>query len=365
MKILFVLHHNYRNSGGVAGRVRFLKKELERIGHKIGIVYPQYGILPSLTKVENDYIIKHPFYEKNIPVLPFLDKYMKSVLSEGWDIIHFHHIKNLSLSFFKLSNIRKIYTLHDYYLVCPLVQRYNPLRNCDNRCELCYASKKRFSPSLFPHYHIYKNWQKLSSNYSQYINLFIAPSNYIKNIVKQGKTVYLPFNCENKKVKKNSKGKYVVAFFGGSSFIKGAKVFLSLIEKMKNDSNVEFRIYGKVKDREIPPKYVMGYFREEEKDRVFSEIDLVVMPSLWEEVAPYLIYECRMYGVPVIATSIGGIKELLPKENLFKYPPNVLDIIELIKRGMSGKIKSIDCGDLPNSNTFISRLMELYNGLEI
>jgi len=43
------------------------------------------------------------------------------------------------------------------------------------------------------------------------------------------------------------------------------------------------------------------------------ELDVLVVPSVWPENAPYVILEAQACGVPVIASRIGGIPELIPE----------------------------------------------------
>jgi len=54
----------------------------------------------------------------------------------------------------------------------------------------------------------------------------------------------------------------------------------------------------------------------------FSQIDVLVVPSLWYENSPIVIHEAAMAGVPVIAADIGGMAEYVrPGENgvLFRF----------------------------------------------
>jgi glycosyltransferase involved in cell wall biosynthesis len=44
---------------------------------------------------------------------------------------------------------------------------------------------------------------------------------------------------------------------------------------------------------------------------VLDEIDVVVVPSLWYENAPLVIGAAQAYGIPVIATRLGGMKEMV------------------------------------------------------
>lgn len=59
-----------------------------------------------------------------------------------------------------------------------------------------------------------------------------------------------------------------------------------------------------------------GMFSREELGRVFSEIDVLVVPSRWYENAPGAIFESFAAGAPVVATDLGGMSEFVrPEEN--------------------------------------------------
>ncbi|MBI2551625.1 glycosyltransferase family 4 protein [Candidatus Uhrbacteria bacterium] len=65
-----------------------------------------------------------------------------------------------------------------------------------------------------------------------------------------------------------------------------------------------------------------GYIPLEKLNDLFSISDAVVVPSLCYENSPTIIYECFGSGVPVIASDIGGIGELVRQgENGFLFIP--------------------------------------------
>ncbi|MCX7680015.1 MAG: glycosyltransferase, partial [Spirochaetes bacterium] len=52
----------------------------------------------------------------------------------------------------------------------------------------------------------------------------------------------------------------------------------------------------------------LGYINQED---FFSRIDVLVVPSIWYENLPTVIIEACNHGIPVIASNIGGIPELV------------------------------------------------------
>jgi glycosyltransferase involved in cell wall biosynthesis len=55
----------------------------------------------------------------------------------------------------------------------------------------------------------------------------------------------------------------------------------------------------------------MGRFENGRVAEVMSGIDVLIVPSIWPENAPLVIQEAFMARVPVIASRVGGIPELV------------------------------------------------------
>lgn len=56
-----------------------------------------------------------------------------------------------------------------------------------------------------------------------------------------------------------------------------------------------------------------GPIAEGEQGRLWSSLDVLVLPSLWWENSPLVVLEALAAGVPVVASRIGGVGEILPE----------------------------------------------------
>jgi glycosyltransferase involved in cell wall biosynthesis len=68
---------------------------------------------------------------------------------------------------------------------------------------------------------------------------------------------------------------------------------------------------------------------------VLEGVDVVVVPSVWYENAPLVIGTAQAFGIPVIATRLGGMKEMVLDEvNGFTFelgdPEDLADKIRLL-----------------------------------
>jgi len=64
-----------------------------------------------------------------------------------------------------------------------------------------------------------------------------------------------------------------------------------------------------------------GAFPQEQREAVFAELDLLVVPSLWWENSPLTIHEAFQRGVPVLASDRGGMAELVGQGGGLLFPP--------------------------------------------
>jgi len=57
--------------------------------------------------------------------------------------------------------------------------------------------------------------------------------------------------------------------------------------------------------------YHGGSYQQNDLPRVLHALDVLIVPSIWYENTPTVIYEAIAAGVPVIATNLGGMRELV------------------------------------------------------
>ncbi len=56
-------------------------------------------------------------------------------------------------------------------------------------------------------------------------------------------------------------------------------------------------------------------------DEIYSQIDVLLLPSLWEG-APIVLLESMIRGIPPIATTVGGVPEIVTSDCGILIPPN-------------------------------------------
>jgi glycosyltransferase involved in cell wall biosynthesis len=72
--------------------------------------------------------------------------------------------------------------------------------------------------------------------------------------------------------------------------------------------------------REDAPVELLGRVGREEMDRLLAGAAMVMLPSRYHEFSPYAALEAMAAGVPVVATALGGLPELIGTDRC--VPPN-------------------------------------------
>ena len=117
-----------------------------------------------------------------------------------------------------------------------------------------------------------------------------------------------------------------IGFVGTLAPHKGCDVLIRAFKKLPPGMDATLAIYGNLerfkpfvgKLRELAGGDgridFTGPFRREEVGRVFSQMDVLVVPSRWYENGPGVIFEAFAAGMPVVATDLGGMSEFVRHE---------------------------------------------------
>ena len=256
------------------------------------------------------------------------------------DLIHAHNIYHqLSPAILIEAKKRKIpvvMTLHDYKLACPNYLLFTHGSHCE-RCvsgnyfncvtHNCYYSYTRSSLAALESFLHNKVWHSYRDN----VDLFIAPSNYLKQIMVRSGL------AEDKiKVLINPAPKYLATpdgsrllYIGRLSIEKGVDVLLQALKQ----TNETLDIAGNGPDEEklkllsqtlgLEDRVIWhGQLLGEDLEKLKREAKAIILPSIWAENMSLVLLESLAYGKLIIASNSGGTPELI-KDNKtgFLFPP--------------------------------------------
>jgi glycosyltransferase involved in cell wall biosynthesis len=219
---------------------------------------------------------------------------------------------------------------HDYHPVCP---NYTLLRGervpCDARCgrntalhALVHRCVRRsvvssaLSAAEF-------GLSKLRGAYAGAVGLWIAPSAFLAEMLCAGgiprdRIVHIEY-CLDPSWRSERVGERALSRFlyvGRLSYEKGLRTVLEMARRMPV---AQFVIAGggpletqlQAEARNLAGVTFLGPIGQDEVKRELSRATALIVPSRWHENSPMVIREALASGVPVVASRMGGIPELV------------------------------------------------------
>ena len=323
----------------------------------------------------------------NIPLEKYRYQYRHAELDEIFarllrtiepDIVHIGHLNHLSTSIvweIAKQNIPMIYTLHDYWLMCPrgqFIQR-NPSLNdelwalCDGqddqKCAArCYSGYFSGAASeLDTDLNYWTDWVARRMQHIrdmlQHIHYFIAPSQYLYQRYVQEfglakeKMIYLDYGFELKRLHKRKRSlnkAFTFGYIGTHIPAKGIQHLIAAFGLLKGKCSL--KIWGRpraqntdalrtlVKSLPLETQKAVHWLPEYRNEHIVNEVfnlcDCIVVPSIWVENSPLVIHEALQASVPVITANAGGMSEYIQHEKnglLFEHR-NVNSLAEQMQR---------------------------------
>lgn len=270
------------------------------------------------------------------------------------DAVHLHNIyhqlSSSILPVIRRAGISCVQTLHDYKLACPNYRMFTEGFPCE-RCKggKYYEAVKHqclfsgYAPNVLAAAEM--TMTKLFQLYERTVNTFLCPSRFMEQKMMEwgiasDKLSYLPNPIALPSDPHPScRGAYV--YIGRLYPEKGVDV---LIRALAHVPNAQLEILGEGPERarlevlaeEVAPARVsfLGFQTAEMVQAHRITARAVVVPSVWYENAPLSVLEALADGVPVIASDIGGLPELIGDEErgLLVKPGSVEAWIRALRR---------------------------------
>lgn len=226
------------------------------------------------------------------------------------DIIHTNNLFGISNIIWKIAkeeyNIPIIHTLRDYWMLYPIV------------------SNERLSKMLL---------QPFMRKRTKYVDAVTAPSNYtLKKFIDEEFFKTSKKQCvvnaididmnETKRIidEKSERNSPDIRFMyvGMLTENKGIRNLLEAFSNIKDD-NISLHIYGQgvlenlVREKEKKDNRIKyyGQLSKEELKEEWIKNDVLIVPSIWEEPFGRVVIEGNQFGLPVIGSNRGGIKEII------------------------------------------------------
>lgn len=332
------------------------------------------------------------------------------------DLVHVGHLNHLSTSLLREAALREIpivFTLHDYWLMCPRGQFMQMMPEdpnvlwaaCDGQedrkcAERCYS--RYFSGALDEYESdvaYWTDWVKRRMHHvremADLVDLFIAPARYLHDRFRDAfglperKMVYLDYGFARERMQGRARKTGEPFTFGYIGTHIPAKGIHDLIRAFGMlFGNAKLRIWGRPRGQDtealkaiassLPAgvaervEWLTEYKNQEIARDVFGRCDAIVVPSIWVENSPLVIHEAQQARVPVITANTGGMAEYVHHdvngllfehrsvESLAQQMQRFVDDPDLATRlGARGYAFS-ENGDIPDVENHVREIEKLY-----
>lgn len=326
--IICTLYPPYTN-GGAEISTQLLAEDLAKQGNKVSVIttssineheikngikifriknrniywkYPQRDKFLFLKFIWHIIDISNYFYWYSV------NKLLKEIKP---DVVHTNNLCGLSSIVWKISKKLKIpivHTLRDYYLICPQQAMIKKGIACPKQCSTCYL------------FSIVKKMNSKCVNAVVGISDFILQKHLSLDYFQNAKYSYTIPNAiggntieKQQSIKRNS----IIGYLGRISPEKGieylADSFLqsNIIGKqlwIAGNGNKKYVDGVKKHYSKFKQIHFLGY---KDSFDFLSEIDLLVVPSLWDEPFGRVVIEAFSMNVPVFASMNGGLPEII------------------------------------------------------
>jgi glycosyltransferase involved in cell wall biosynthesis len=249
---------------------------------------------------------------------------IRQILAKGFDVIHYHNISLIGgPGILQYGNAIKLYTMHEYWLVCPthVLFRFNRAVCIKPHCFTCELAYGR-PPQWWRHSGMIEAAVK-------YVDAFIAPSSFSKKLHRQmgldAHIAHIPHFVPGSRSEmslpypqppRRSEEKPYFLFVGRLEKIKGLQ---TLIPIFRHYDKAQLRIAGEGSYGGFLRGLAggsdnilfLGHRTKDELQTLYRNAVALVIPSVSLEVFALVILEAFLQRTPVIVRNIGGMPEII------------------------------------------------------
>jgi|GEM_PF-1327582 len=349
LDLLFVNHNFLPHSrGGTEIYTHDLALAMQERGHRLTVMYPRpigpndnhysliegrYGSLPVveiITPANSSQLVRHES----------LKEVVRSYLSgQSFDVVHIQHLMSLSVSFLEVLQelrIPMVLTANDFWFLCHQIHLVSPEGTvCTgpqtiDKCVRCWIHREPVPHESHLPYRFFYLADRFYAHRQAFRipDLILCPSRFLMKIIERygfsnDNVVHLPQGANLFSPLPRSERPdtpIIFSFLGTINYRKGLDLLIKAFNSV-DTSRAELHIYGDTLEPEyfdrvmaqIQPGKVVKYhggYAPADLPLILSNTDVAVVPSRGENY-PFVIREILHAGVPVIASRVGGIPEIV------------------------------------------------------
>jgi glycosyltransferase involved in cell wall biosynthesis len=249
----------------------------------------------------------------------FKTRKIRRLLDQGFDVIHYHNVSLIGgPEILRLGSAVKLYTLHEYWLVCPthLLFRFAREPCARPTCLSCTLAHHR-PPQLWRH-------AGTLARSVGHVDAFLSPSRFGIDIHRrlglQAPLVHLPnfvpVSSSDARPAARAHGEPYFLYVGRLETAKGAHTLLPFFRRwgratllLAGTGGEESRLRRLAEgcDR----IRFLGAVSAERLGVLYRDAVAVIVPSLTFELFPLVVLEAFRAGTPVVARNLGSLPEII------------------------------------------------------
>ena len=347
------------NFGGDGIFVYRLSNELARRGHTVDIIHciDSYKILerkdpggectnhPNITvhslKSRCGFLSPLLTHQTSYPF--FKSKEIKSLITEKeFDVIHYHNMSLIGLNVIPFGDAIKLYTLHEYWLICPrhTLLKYGRQVCEKSNCFLCQIVGRR--PIQW--------WRSLGimQKALSHIDAFISPSIFTKKKYQEhglnAPVVFIPnffpTSASNDVPPEDSSFQYTRPYFlfvGRLEKIKGVQNLIPIFSRYRKcvllvAGDGEYARSLRHLAAGVQNIKFLGCLSYKKLRSLYRDALAVIVPSVWCEVFGLIVIEAFAKRTPVIVNNSGALAELVTQSGGGFIYNNADQLIEYMEK---------------------------------
>jgi len=255
------------------------------------------------------------------------------------DLVSFHNLVGFSACAWSAAadaGVPAVQVLHDYYHLCARSQLHRGADNCDKRCVSCSVlrlGRGRASRKL----------QAVVGISRAVLDRHVEAGVFAD--VERQAVIHNARALQPCAAREPAPRARTFGYLGTLGAWKGVGQLLAAFESLRADprmSGVRLLLAGRGDEqyeRELKQRFegpACEFLGQVKPKQLLSQIDVLVVPSLWHEPLGMVTVEALMAGVPVIAAARGGIPETVRDEdNGLLYDPAIPGALERALRRLA------------------------------
>lgn len=332
MKVIFVNSFYFpQEVGGAERSIKFLAEGLVKSGHQAVVLTTgeqdeevELNGVKVIRRRNRNFSSRFPLFLKD-RAWHVADTWNRDASADAAvkiselapDLVHTNNLSGFSVALWKSISAQKIpiiHTLRDYYLICPNTALFRNGVPCkEERCRSCRILA----------------YPRIEATH--YVDLVVGNSSFIlskhldngafKNSEKSViYNAYKPASPGRVRVLEEHRDPIKIGYIGRLAPTKGVDLLIAQFKKLCTQQMsrcYELVIAGSGDDeytrslKSISVDFPIRFIGNVEPALFYEAIDLVVVPSKWDEPLARVIFESFAHGVPVIASSKGGSPEVV------------------------------------------------------